>query len=124
MTDIEHKLRAALAADDEAFLRSLEHEPGMMEQFGAMFRGPLRTMTILAVALTAIFGGLIVWTGWHALTATSDRQVTLWSAAFIACLIPHGLLRLWFLTRAQHLTVLRELKKIELRILQSGLDRG
>ncbi len=66
----------------------------------------------------------MVWTGWHALTATSDRQVTLWSAGFIACLIPHGLLRVWFLNRAQHLTVLRELKKIELRILQPSRDRG
>jgi hypothetical protein len=60
----------------------------------------------------------MIWTAWQALHATTDRGAILWSAGFIACMIPFGLLRLWFWSRANHLVLLRELKRLELRVLR------
>ena len=49
MTQDNDRLRAALEADDEAFLNSLEKERGLFAQIGETFRGPMRTMTVVSL---------------------------------------------------------------------------
>ncbi len=58
----------------------------------------------------------MAWTAWEAFHAETERATTLWSTGFVASLVPFGLLRLWLWNRANHLAVLRELKRLELRV--------
>lgn len=118
MTDFNKRLASSLDKDDEAFLQDLEGGRGIFTQIAATFRGPMAYMTVGAMTVAIIFFGLMIWTGWHALEADNAHSAALWSAGFIASLIPHGLLRLWLLQRAAHLALLREIKKIELRLIK------
>ncbi len=116
MTNLNNRLQSALSTDDEAFLRDLEDGRGMFTQMKAAFVGPMAPMSYIAMVFVIAFSALMIWSGLKAFHATTDRETVLWSAGFISSLIPHGLLRLWFLNRTNHLMLLRELKKIELRV--------
>jgi uncharacterized protein DUF6768 len=118
MTEFDEKLKASLSADDEAFLQDLEGDQNVFSQLGSTFHGPMGLMSKVAFLFIAAFTLLMILSGWQAFHAETLRTTVLWSAGFIACLIPHGLLRMWLFDRANHLAVLRELKKIELRIVR------
>lgn len=116
------RLRSRLEQDDEAFLKELEEGRGPFSMLGLTFQGPMAAITYAAGAFILVFLGLMIWTAWQALRADSDRAAILWSTAFIACLIPFGFLRLWFWIRANHLVMMRELKKLELRVLRMSKE--
>ena len=61
MTQDNDRLRAALEADDEAFLNSLEKERGLFAQIGETFRGPMRTMTVVANVAVLIATAVGLW---------------------------------------------------------------
>jgi len=123
MADFDDKLRASLSVDDEAFLQDLEGDRSVFSQLAATFYGPMGLMSKIVFLFIVVFTGLMIMTAWQAFHAETARTTILWSAGFIASLIPHGLLRLWLFDRANHLAVLRELKKIELRIVRLGDTR-
>ena len=116
MTDFDKRLTAALDADDEAFLRELDDERGLFAQFGDTLGGPLAGWTRLAFAATfpmAIFLFVCVWR----MFAVDDlREQMLWTAGAIVSAIGVAMLKQWFFERMNLLSVLRELKRIELRI--------
>ena len=84
MTQENDRLRAALEADDETFLNSLEKERGLFAQIGETFRGPMR---------------LILWAG----------------AAWAAWTLQIGI-KQWIWSRVNTLSILREMKRMELRM--------
>ncbi len=118
MTRIEDKLRPMLSQADEEFLADLESGQGFFTQLGAVFRGPMGWVGLCV--LIAAFGmvGLAIWFGWEAFHAPTDRLTILWSAAAIAAILGNGLLRLFLASRMHQLTLLRALKRIELRLAQ------
>ena len=118
MTDFDEKLKTSLSADDEAFLKDLEGESNVFSLIASTFQGPMGYMSKAVFLFILLFTGLMILSGWQAFHAETVRTTVLWSAGFIASLIPHGLLRMWLFDRANHLAVLRELKKIELRIVR------
>lgn len=116
MNEIDRKIGAALDADDRAFLKSLEEERGLFGQMGDTMMGPLggwaRFAAVIAFAMAAIFFFAI----WQLLTATDQRSITLWATLVIFTAMAQGMLKQWFFERMNLLSVLRELKRIEIRI--------
>ena len=113
MADFDHKLRAS-------FLRDLEGDRSVFSQLASTFYGPTGLMSKVVFLFIVVFTALMIMTAWQAFHVETARATILWSAGFIACLIPHLLLRMWLFDRANHFAVLRELKKIELRIVRLG----
>lgn len=118
MTDLHPNLKHLLSDDDEAFLRDLEAGQGFIQQMMNVFHGPTRALTIIAFIATLIFSGLIIWTGWQALHATSQQALTGWCTGFLASLLAQGLLKQWFHNRMNHFVILKTLKQIELRLIK------
>lgn len=116
MTDLDNRLRAALSADDEAFLDTLEKERGLFAQIGESFRGPMRAMTVVANIAVLIATAVGLWAIWQMLAADTTRGLILWAAAAWAAWTLQIGLKQWISSRIQTLSVLRELKRLELRL--------
>ena len=116
MTDLDNRIRTALSADDEAFLNSLAKERGLFAQIGESFRGPMRFMTIVANVAVLIATAIGLWSVWKMFDADTTRGLILWAAAAWAAWTMQIGLKQWIWSRIQTLSVLRELKRLELRL--------
>jgi hypothetical protein len=116
MTGIDTRIRAALSAEDEAFLEGLDHERGLFAQVGDMFRGPMGRWTMLVYVMGVAVTALGAWTVVQMFAATNTRELILWTAAALTCALTISMIKLWAWGRMQTLAILRELKRIELRV--------
>ena len=119
MNNFEDRLMTSLNADDEAFLKELEDDVGLFQQMGMTFSGPLRYWTAFAFIMSFGIFILSLWAGYNMLKAESLKLVILWGALFGWASLGVGMLKIWFWMRMNHLNVLRELKRIELRLVKS-----
>lgn len=116
MSTIDDQIRGALDADDRAFLEGLEHEPGMFRQLGDTFRGPMKGWIILinsAVFLLTILG---VYAVWGFLNAQGVESMLRWAALGWAAWTVQIAGKQWLMDRMNMLNILREVKRVELRI--------
>jgi hypothetical protein len=116
MNDADARIRAALSAEDEAFLAGLDRERGLLAQVGDMFRGPIGRWTVLAYVMGVAVTALGAWTVVKMFAATDMRALILWTAAALTCALMVTTVKLWAWSRMQTLSILRELKRIELRV--------
>jgi len=121
MTSFETRLKEGLTAEDEAFLKNLEEGESLFGQLGATFTGPLKLLTGLAFLLSFTFFGIAVWAGLRIFEATETRELVIWLAVFIFGMLAVSMLKIWFWMRMNHLAVLRELKRIELRLVRGAV---
>lgn len=120
MTKFDDQLGAALNADDRAFLADLENGRGLFDQLGATMHGPMRFWTYIVTVVTFILFLLALYCGWQAFQAEQIRETILWTAGFLMLFQAVGLLKMWIFDRMNLLSLLAEMKKIELRVAQLG----
>lgn len=116
MTDFDSKLRGALDADDERFLKSLEDDRGLFTQLGQTLHGPLRFWTWTVFIVTILVSAIAFYAAYKAFVVTELRETVLWAAGAVASFNGVAMLKQWLFDRMNHLAVLRELKKQELRL--------
>ncbi|MFN7164284.1 MAG: DUF6768 family protein [Hyphomonas sp.] len=120
MTNFETRLKESLTAEDEAFLTDLESGESLFGQLGATFSGPMKVWTGFAFVLSFAFFGIAVWAGFRMYATSEPRELVFWLAVFIFGMLAVSMLKIWFWMRMNHLAVLRELKRIELRIVRGA----
>lgn len=116
MTDVNDRLRAALDADDEAFLNELDSERGLFAQVGDTLAGPLGGWAKLVFVLAFVLAMVFFYTLYRVVIAETDRDAIVWGLGALAAFSATGFVKQWFFERMNLMTVLRELKRIELRI--------
>ena len=118
MSKLDDDLRARLSAADEEFLADLENGEGWFKQLGATLTGPLGWIGISVLLVAFICLGLAIWFGWEAFHAPTDRLTILWASGAILGVVANAMLRLFLTSRMSQLTLMRELKRIELRLIK------
>jgi len=118
MTNLEERIQAALSEDDEAFLRRLQTERGLFTQIGEIFKGPMRWWTVAVNVFVVIATAVGVWAVVRMLGAEDTRGLILWAAAGWAAWTLQITLKQWLWDRMNMLGILRELKRIELRLVR------
>ena len=124
MTKFDDQLGAALDADDRAFLDDLENGRGMFDQLGATLQGPMRFWSYMVGIFTFVFFLLALYCGWQAFQAEQVRETILWSVGFLMLFQAVAMLKMWLFDRMNLLSLLAEMKKIELRVAQLGESNG
>ncbi len=114
--NIDERIRGALSAEDQAFLQSLEQERGVFRQIGDSFHGTMgRWMWLVAIFMIA-FTGAGLWAITKLFAATDTRAMILWFGAAAMAWSAVVAIKLWMWSRLHTLTILRELKRIEVRV--------
>lgn len=118
MTDFDTRLRQSLEKDDAEFLKDLEDGRGLFVQMSQTFHGPMRFWTFFVGIIIFIMTGLGFYSIWHMFQAETTRGLLLWMSAAWAAWTAQVMLKQWIYDRMNTLSILRELKKIELRLIQ------
>jgi len=122
MTDIDDRIRARLDADDRAFLASLDDGRGLFAQIGDTLGGPLGGWAKLVFVASGLFGILMLLAVWKLLTAHDTRELILWATAVIALVTAQGFIKDWFFSRMNMLSILRELKRLQVQVALLGAE--
>ena len=116
MTQFDDKVKAALDADDEAFLRELDAERGLFAQVGDTMKGPLGGWAAMAFFLALLLAAFLFFAVWRMFTVEDMRDLVRWTAGAVTAMVALGFVKQWFFERMNFIALLRELKRIELRI--------
>jgi hypothetical protein len=114
MNDIDRKIQEALArgtAQDENTL-----EPNLPEEVLQAFRGRNRLITTLMAVVSVVFAAAGTYAAVRFLHADSMQAQLQWGAAFFALWGVAIFVKLWFWLEMHTNRVLRELKRMELRL--------
>lgn len=116
MTDWNDRLGNGLSAEDEAFLNELDSERGLFERLGDSFQGPMKRWTIFANIAAVVLTFIGLWAIWQLFHANTTRGLVLWAVAVWAAWTMQIALKQWLWDRINMLGILRELKRVELRV--------
>ncbi|GJM19738.1 MAG: hypothetical protein DHS20C14_19510 [Phycisphaeraceae bacterium] len=124
MSNLDDKIREALAAEDAELFDEVAGEPSLQELVLESFRGKWRLLTAMTVVVMfAMFAGAI-----YCLVqffGTDDVATRLaWGLGVWFGMQAVGMLKLWHWMEFQRLAVTREIKRVELQIarLSQRLD--
>ncbi|GJL96571.1 MAG: hypothetical protein DHS20C06_03880 [Hyphobacterium sp.] len=114
MSDFHQNLDDALSEEDEAFLKRLDDEPGLIEQMSGAFQGKLKFWAAYAFAMSFFLFGAAIFCFWQLYQAETTRDLVLWATGVWCAMLSVGLIKIWFWMRMNHLATLREIKRVEL----------
>ncbi|MHA7819104.1 MAG: DUF6768 family protein [Erythrobacter sp.] len=120
MTNHDKRIAAALDQDDHAFLARLEADRGMFQQLGDSMKGPLGGWAKFSFAIAIAIGIGLAYAFYRALTADTSDAMTGWGLTCIALLIMQGFLKEWMFARMNMLTLLAEVKRLQVQIALLG----
>ncbi|MEO1169112.1 MAG: DUF6768 family protein [Pseudomonadota bacterium] len=123
MTEFDDRLRAALDADDEAFLKELDEGRGLFAQIGDTLSGPLGGWAKMVFVILFPMSAFMFYAIWQMFTVDGTREIILWSVGALATVTGVGMIKQWFFERMNLMAVSRELKRIELRVARME-ERG
>lgn len=116
MNTTDVRIRDGLDADDRAFLERLESDRGLWRQMGDSLSGPMGGWAKLVFAMSFVLGLALLFAVWQLLTAESPRDLVLWATASLALVMATGFLKDWMFSRMNMLTILREVKRLQLQL--------
>lgn len=116
MNTIDERIRDVLDADDRAFLERLEGDRGLWRQMGDSLSGPMGGWARLVFGLSFVLGIGLLFAVWQLLIADDARELIVWAAASLALLMATGFLKDWMFSRMNMLTILREVKRLQLQV--------
>ena len=116
MSAIDDKIRESLSSEDKEVMESYGKELGFFGLIAESFRGKLKAMVITVFLLVLIFAVILVICAVNFFTVEDIALKLNWLAVGLTALIVIGLLRLWYLMELNRLSVIREIKRLELQI--------
>ena len=115
MNDIDDRIRGALDADDREFLSSLE-DRGMFHQLGDSMGGPMGGWAKLMFGISLVFGVLLVICFYMVFTSHEAWEHLMWAIAALMVLVIQSSLKQWFFARMNMLSILREVKRLQVQV--------
>ncbi len=117
MTDKDDIIAQALDADDREFLANLDSERGLFQQIGDSWKGPLGGWAKLIFGFTTVLGIAFLFVIWQVAHSTDHPILhALWAISGVALLVVIGFAKQWMFSRMNMITILREIKRLEVQI--------
>ncbi len=119
MSDLDRKIREALASEEAEFSpRTIE--PPLVEQVIDTFRGRSRWLVALVFAMITVWTVAAVVTAYQFFHADGTQAMIAWACGFGLSMIAIAMLKIWYWMELSKNAVLRELKRVELRVVRLG----
>jgi len=116
MNDLDQKIQSALRRQPggDAFAT----DPNIAEEVIAAFRGRHRTLMTFTFCYSLVIFGLAVWTGVKFYQAGTVAAQLQWGGLTLLLMVAVMFIKIWFWLEMQSNRIMRELKRVELLILQ------
>lgn len=115
MKNINQKILEALKSDDAAGAFSEEQANGL-QLIGQSFKGTFRLTFLVVVSMQLIFAGLAIYCAYHLVNELDIGLKINWLAGTLSTVIAFAIARIWFFMELNRLSVIREVKRVELQI--------
>lgn len=116
MNDLDQKIRDALKTS--AAGEDLAREPNVAEELIGTFRTRHRWIHAIAFVFTFVLFVVALWAGARFLAADTPREQLAWAGICVLGMVFVGFLKVYFWLEIHTNRILRELKRIELLVLQ------
>lgn len=120
MTDLDDRIRDALRAEDRELFDRLAAEPGLKETIRDGYSGTWGWWMVLVSVIQVVIFGLGVWAGVRFYGAETIDDRVFWGVWLLLAGLGVVQLKVMAWARIQHMGVLREIKRLELRVLELG----
>jgi uncharacterized membrane protein len=124
MTKLDDAIRLTLMDEDRDFLAQFDREPDSVAQMAGVFSGPLAWIYIAFMIAAVILAPVGIYAAWQFFNATDLRPLFYWGFAVTAILIVLSVVRIVIFMQINTNRVLRELKRLELRIARLAVSDG
>lgn len=105
---------------ERAMRDELEREPGVFAEGFGVFRGRRALANVGAAVVTFVCFGVSVFAAVRFFGVGTIEEKVLWSTVFLGALILSLALKVYFWLQMARNAVLREVKRVELRLMQDG----
>jgi hypothetical protein len=115
MKNINQKILEALK-DDKAAHEFSEEQANSLQLIGQSFKGTFRLSFAVVVSLQLIFAGLAIYCAYHLVNELDVGLKINWLAGTLSTVVAFAIARIWFFMELNRLSVIREVKRVELQI--------
>lgn len=116
MGNIDEKILEALNSEDKEVMDNYGQELGFFGLIAESFRGKLKAIVIVVFICILIFAVMLFYCAINFFSVDDIGMKLNWLAGGLTALIVIGLLRLWYFMELNRLSVIREVKRLELQI--------
>ena len=117
MNKLDDDIRNALIHDDPDY--DLDREESIFRQIGDMYRGKWRWMAVLATIESVVAVVLIILATMKFLDTDETKWQIFYATGVVLLSLLILLVKIWGWMQMHHYRLLREIKRMELRILES-----
>jgi hypothetical protein len=115
MKNINQRILEALK-DDKAAHEFSEEQANSLQLIGQSFKGTFRLSFAVVVSLQLIFAGLAIYCAYHLVNELDVGLKINWLAGTLSTVVAFAIARIWFFMELNRLSVIREVKRVELQI--------
>jgi hypothetical protein len=118
MSKLDDDIRKALANGDASY--DLDREEGVFRQMAVLFRGKMRWMAIAVTIESVVCAVLIVLAAIEFFRTDDTKWQILYATGVLLLALLLVLVKLWGWMQMNRYSILREIKRLEMRILELG----
>jgi hypothetical protein len=115
MDELDRKIEEVMSEEGRAVVAQFGAQ-GIFGQWFGIYDGAVRGVAIFATVLIFALAVAAVYCGWRLFGAGDGIEAARWGAGTVLLLVMVGFLKLWFWMRMESNRVLREIKRLELRL--------
>jgi len=124
MTDLNKKILEAIRENDDGTIELDAEDANIFKLMAASLKGAFRGVVLISIIFMFVFVGLAIYCGYQMLETEDVGEKIEWAVGVILAFIVFGILRLWFFLELNRLSLLREIKRVELQVaLMAESDR-
>lgn len=114
--ETDRLIRAAVRDEDRRVEALLDETSDLPETIIQSFRGRARWLTLASVFMGLVYTGLLVWCAVEFFDSDTTKHQIGWATGFLASAISIGLTKIWIWGEWRRQSVMREIKRLELRV--------
>ena len=119
MQDFDTALKELLSEEDEAFITDAMDEAGFYKTVFQSFKGPGRSITLMAWVGIIIFCGFLFFFVWKFFQAQTIKDQIMFAALVVMLNTAQCTLKLWYNMHLNRRTITREIKLLQLAVVKS-----
>ncbi|WP_293751532.1 DUF6768 family protein [uncultured Paraglaciecola sp.] len=115
MKNLNQKILEALK-DDPAAHEFSEEQANSLQLIGQSFKGTFRLTFVVIVTIQMVFAGLAIYCAYHLVNEMDLGLKLNWLAGTLSAVVAFAISRIWFFMELNRLSVIREIKRVELQV--------